>query len=235
MIAITSISPGHRLGTEHQQACIKTWFDAGYKVYSLNAVEEVEGLKPLYPGVEFIATRRHHKKLMGRPYVLVSAILDFAAETGEDYTLILNSDIEIVGSPAITDKLKATSEQGVIYIHRVNYDTDKAAGKMYMEGVDGFFINKKWLDIFPQSQLCLGQCFWDFWVPYVVSKEKEAHLYRLSDNYLYHKMHPIQYNRKEWEYTGEIFKVEARLFHLRQAGQIAQSVYKVFTKAAIAI
>jgi hypothetical protein len=235
MIAITSISPGHRLGTEHQQACIQTWLDAGYKVYSLNAAEEIEGLQPLYPKVEFIPTRRHHKKLMGRPYVMVSAILDFAAETGADYTLIINSDIEINNSPAIVERLKATSEQGVIYMHRVNYDADKATGKMYMDGVDGFFINKKWLNIFPQSQLCLGQCFWDFWVPYVVSKEKDVHLYWLKENYLYHKNHPIQYNRQEWEYTGEIFRVESRLFHLRHAGQIANSVYKVFTRQAIAI
>lgn len=235
MIAITSISPGHRLGTEHQQACIKTWFDAGYKVYSLNAADEVEGLKPLYPDVEFIATRRHHKKLMGRPYVIVSAILDFAAETGADHTLILNSDIEIANNPAITDKLKGTSEQGVIYMHRVNYDTDKATGKMYMEGVDGFFINKKWLDIFPQSQLCLGQCFWDYWLPFAVTKEKGVNLYRLRENYLFHKNHPQQYSHREWEYTGEIFRVENKLFHLRQAGQVSNSVYKIFTNAAIAI
>ena len=39
-------------------------------------------------------------------------------------------------------------------------------GKRYDLGFDGFFINKKWLHIFPQSILCLGQCFWDFWVPY---------------------------------------------------------------------
>lgn len=228
MIALTSISPSHRLGTEHQQACIKSLQDAGYVVYSLNKPEECGELKSLYKDVVFVPTDRHHEKLLGRPYILISALLDFAKTIKDEHFLLLNSDIEIEDKHNVTDKLKTLSDTGVVYLHRYNYNQTKENAAIYNEGIDGFFIHKKWLNIFPQSLMCMGQCFWDYWLPYNVARTESAKLYKINEPYLYHKTHPIQYSYKDWEYFGEIMKVESKLFNLNRADKIAHAVRREF-------
>ncbi len=222
MIAITSIAPGHK-NFDNQQRAIQSWKDAGYKVISLNSEEEIEQLKDF--DVEFIPTKRHNKLIFGKPYVLVSAIIDYLKEIKSEYSLIINSDIIIKDSTGTTSKLKERSENGIIVMNRIDYVDDMAKGNIYDMGFDGFFINGKYLESFPQSILCLGQCHWDYWLPYVASING-VNILRQKEPYIYHKMHDIQYSRIDYKRTGEIFRAELGIFKLSDVGQVNNYVFR---------
>lgn len=230
MIAITSLSPNHK-NFENQSIAINSWIEHGYKVISLNSKEEISRLQD-FKGVEFIETIRTNEVLFKRPYVLISAIIDHLKTIqDEDYFLIINSDIIIKDSGKTTEYLKETSEKCVIIINRCDFNDDLNSHKMYEQGFDGFFINKKWLNIFPQSVLCLGQCFWDFWLPYQCVLSGTP-IYKLKEPYIYHKRHDIQYSSDDWLSTGYIFCGEvSRLDHKIKYGMnVARMSAYVFNR-----
>ncbi len=221
MIAITSISPGHK-NFDNQLKAVESWIKAGYKVVSLNAPEEIELLKD-FKGVEFVSTNRHNKIMFGKPYVIASALIDYLIEKGEEYNLILNSDIIIKGD---SKKIQELSRDGVVIMSRRDFLTSiDQPGAMFTQGFDGFFINKKFLNIFPQTLLCLGQCFWDYWIPYCVAISGTK-LYRYDEPYLFHKTHNAQYSHEQWERTGEIFKAEMNLKSFNKVTQLSDYTFK---------
>jgi len=222
MIAITSISPGHK-NFDNQQRAIQSWKDAGYKVVSLNSKEEIELLKDF--DVTFVPTIRHNKLIFGKPYVLVSAIIDYLKEVNSEYSLIINSDIIIKDSSRITDKLKDRSKDGIIIMNRMDFKDDINKATIYDLGFDGFFINGKYLESFPQSILCLGQCHWDYWLPYVASINGVKLLLQ-KEPYIFHQNHAVQYSPVDWKRTGEIFKAEIGMFKLSDVGQVSNYAFR---------
>lgn len=225
MIAITSISPSH-LNGDHQRNCIQSWINAGYEVHSLNHPDEIKEMKSFYPKVKFFPTHRTHKVMLGKHYVLISAMIDHAKDQEDDYFLLINSDIEIYETSATTDKLKRLSQDGVIVIHRHDYEEDPQYNKRYLQGMDGFFLNRKWLDTYPQSLMCMGQCFWDYWVPYIAIT-KGIKTFILSDPYLYHKEHNVQYSPAEWARFAEIMMCETGIKNHSHPGKFSDAIYRV--------
>lgn len=221
MIAITSIAPGHS-NFDNQQRAVKSWKDAGYEVISMNSPEEIELLKDF--DVKFIPTNRHNKKIFGKPYVLISAIIDYLKEIKSKHSLIINSDIIIKDSIGL-EKLKKMSEEGIIVMNRMDFEGDMQNSKMYEDGFDGFFINISHLDCFPQSILCLGQCHWDFWLPYT-ALVNGVKIIKLKEPYIYHEKHNIQYSKENWIRTGEIFRAELGIFKLTNVSQVSGYVYR---------
>jgi hypothetical protein len=205
MLAITTISPSHK-NFDVQKQAIDSWVNAGYKVISVNCKKEIEQLTD-FKNVEFVETDRTNQVLFGKPFVLISSIIDHLKVINEEYALIINSDIIIECTEAQTQELKRKSENGIIILNRHDFKESIINSKRYEVGFDGFFINKKWLYVFPQSILCLGQCFWDYWIPYVCVLQKIP-IFKDRGKYLYHKMHDIQYSFDNWKTTADIFKAE---------------------------
>jgi hypothetical protein len=223
MIAITSIAPGHK-NYDSQLMAIESWITAGYEVVSLNAPEEISQLEA-FKNVKFIPTVRHNKKIFGKPYVIVSAIIDYLKEVKSEHTLIINSDIIISDTSNYTEKLKELSEEGVVILNRMDYDNDISVSKLYEEGFDAFFVNGKHLEEFPQTLLCLGQCHWDYWLPYVASMSGVP-IIRSKEPYIYHKRHNVQYSRDNWYRTAEIFRSEIGMIKNRNVQQVTGLVYR---------
>lgn len=222
MIAITSISPGHK-NYDSQLRAIQSWKDAGYEVVSVNSKEEIEQLKGF--DVKFIPTNRHNQQLFGKPYVTVSAIIDYLKEVKSKYSLIINSDIIIRDPENITEELKKRSEESIIIMNRRDFDTDIDINKVYENGFDAFFINEKFLDQFPQTILCLGQCHWDYWLPYV-SIINKVKVKKLKEPYIYHHIHSIQYSAANWLKTGEIFMGEVGLIKMKKVNEVSNHVHR---------
>lgn len=222
MIAITSISPGHK-NFNNQLRAVDSWVKAGYEVVSLNAPEEINVLKS-FTNVKFISTNRHNKKIFGKPYVIVSAIIDYLKEAKSKYSLIINSDI-IIDNIGYTERLKDLSEEGLVVLNRYDFAGDLGNAKVYNDGFDGFFFNEKYLDALPQTILCLGQCHWDFWLPYsaVMNGVK---LIKPKEPYLYHEKHPVQYSKENWFRTAEIFRSETGLLKYKNVGQSTSIAYQ---------
>lgn len=225
MIAITSISPSHRHG-DHQRNCIQSWINLGYEVHSLNHPDEIKELKAHYPDVKFIPTHRTHKVMLGKHYVLISAMIDHAKDQEDEHFLLINSDVELYDTATTTEKLKTLSQDGVIVMHRHDYEDDPQYNKRYVQGMDGFFLNKKWLNTYPQSLMCMGQCFWDYWVPYTAIT-KGVKTFILSDPYLYHKAHNAQYSPADWSRFADIMMCEANIKNHPNPGKFSDAIYRV--------
>ncbi len=223
MIAITSIAPGHK-NFDNQAKAIESWVNAGYEVVSMNSEEEIELLKD-FKNVKFVSTLRHNKHMFGKPYVIVSAIIDYLKEVKSEHSLIINSDIIINDTNNITESLKARSEEGIIVMNRGDFQEDMSQFKAYDKGFDGFFINGKDLYVFPQTILCLGQCHWDFWLPYIASMGG-IKLIKLKEPYIFHAVHSIQYSVEDWKITAEIFRTSEKfLMRYKNIGQSTAHAY----------
>lgn len=229
MRCITSISPNHK-NFDSQLRAVKSWIAHGYKVISLNHPDEIDKLKSFSDLVKFVPTIRTNEVMFGRHYVLVSAILDYIKESDEEHNLIINSDIIIEDRLNFTHEIKRISSEGVIVMNRHDFNDDTDNSKVYELGFDGFFLNKKWAGVFPQSVLCLGQCHWDFWLPYVCVIQNVT-IFRLNEPYLFHKNHPVQYSVDNWNGTGEIFRAEISrldkaMLNLRTPEKVSEYTYR---------
>lgn len=229
MIAVTSISPNHK-NFDNQLRAVESWIEHGYEVVSLNHENEIGRLEGFKEYVKFVPTTRTNEVLFKRPYVLISAILDYIKDSGEEHSLIINSDIIIEDKFKFTNEIKRISSDGIIVMNRHDFNDDTDNSKMYQFGFDGFFINKKWLNIFPQSVLCLGQCHWDFWLPYVCVLSKTT-IFKLNEPYLFHKNHTVQYSDDDWRSTGEIFRSEISrldkgMLSLKTTEKISEYTYR---------
>lgn len=201
MIAITSIAPKH-FHNDIQQLCVNSWIEHGLKVFSFNNPTEAEQLKKLYPKVTFIETHRTMQHRLKKPYVQVNAALDWIKENNHENILIINSDI-MLNSAA--EKLKqgfALTDKGIAFAHRIDYETEISQPKeKMMWGLDIFFLNKKHVDIFPQTLYCFGQTHWDYWFPYTA---KTAGLQVTEiDLPAYHKLHPTQWDEYSYFMYGQ--------------------------------
>lgn len=223
MIALTSISPKH-LNQGIQKVAVKSWIDLGMKVVSMNNPSEIELLKEEYKEVKFVSSYRTMEILFQRPLISVNALLDYAKEQKEDHFMIINSDIIIKDVYNMLPGIKERMDAAVTMVKRRDFDTDINQHKVFESGIDIFFIHKKFLNIFPQSIYCIGECWWDYWIPYTLIKNGIT-LHKLNEPFAFHKTHNIQYDMFKWGWIAEYFKWENNLRGKGNASQLNTFVY----------
>lgn len=205
MLALTSISPNHS-NFESQTAAVRSWTAAGFRVISLNPRCEIELLINKFPDVNFVVTDDISTEFKKKT-VVISAFIEYAKTCEASNFLIINSDIIINDSRRITQNLLIKAERGLVVLSRYDYVNNINSSTKYDLGFDGFIINKKYLRFFPATHLCIGQCFWDYWLPYTAILNKVP-LFKLGTHYIFHKRHEVQYDRAEYEVAAEIFRSE---------------------------
>lgn len=204
---ITSISPKR---IKIQQEAISSWKKVGYQVISINSSHELDQISNIFD-VEFIGIDNKNN-ILGEPFVPLNAVFDYLRIMKPDNTLIINSDIVIQDAKNTTDKILNLANHNVILLNRINVDPKTGEQKVFHLGFDGFVINKKFLDIFPKTKLCLGRCHWDYWLPYV-AKLKEVEVLNFKEPYLFHIKHEKNWKQKDWKQTAEILREELGLLH----------------------
>lgn len=217
MKAVTSIAPKHING-DIQKKAVESWLSLGLEVYSMNSPKECEILQPQYPEVKFIPTQRTMEGLFGKPYVSVNAILDWFKEQDGDYFVLINSDIELRTDKEKIGRIRDKMADSLIMCNRVNY-TDKGEKGQYLAGVDVFFIHRNFLSIFPQSLFCLGQCHFDYWIPYTASNAGVDIVF-VKEDMAYHKDHNAQYDHNNWLKTGRLLLWMADLYQFSDTNGI---------------
>ncbi len=231
MVVLTSISPSH-INKDIQQKAVNSWGKLGLEVYSFNHPSEIDRLNH-YKGVNFIQTEKTMQHVFGKPYVQINALLDFAKEQDEDICLI-NSDIELGYDQELLEKIKLQLNDKIVIAHRNDYDKSKKDAQPYVLGIDVFFINRKFLDIFPPSLFCMGNCHWDYSIPFTAIKNG-IEVINLQNKFAYHKKHPVQYSEKNWGVTGAYFMLEHNL-DIDNIGRLTELVFnflKLNTKKVI--
>lgn len=234
MIAITSIAPKH-INEGIQAKAVKSWIACGLKVYSMNSKSECELLAPLYPDVTFIPTVRTMEQTFNKPYPSVNAIMDWCKEQYENHFCIINSDIELRCDLETIERIKIEMDNSIVMANRVNHNGDYI-GAQYLAGIDLFFIHKKWLNSFAQTIFCLGQCHFDYWIPFSAT-QKGIDLTFVKQNIAYHLNHNAQYNHDQWLKTGRYFIWESNLYNFNSTspqdiGRMSTFVYNyIYTTA----
>lgn len=223
MIALTSISPKH-INDGMQKHAVDSWVALGMKVVSMNNKSEIELIKEDYPNVEFVATHRTMEKLYKRPLVNINALIDYAKDQDEDQFMIINSDIIIKDVHGMLPSIKGKMDTGVTMVKRRDFEHDINQSRVFESGIDIFFIHKKFLNIFAQGVYCIGECWWDYWIPYTII-ENGIPLHKLNEAFAFHKMHNIQYDMYKWGWISEYFKWEKNIKG-KNAGQLNQHVFK---------
>lgn len=225
MIACTSISPKHA-NNDIQLKAVNSWHDLGLKVYSFNCKKECEQLASMYPNVAFIETNRTMEHHFGKPYVQINAIFDWAKQQKEDYFCLINSDIELKTDKDTIVRIASEMNNSILMANRVNYDEDYR-GTQYLHGIDVFFIHKKWLDLYPQTIFCLGQCHFDYWIPFTASKHG-VNIYFIKQDIAFHKNHNVQYSEENWNKTGRYFMWNNDLYQFHPTQGIGKMSTFVF-------
>lgn len=168
MKAVTSLSPSPEHATT-QAARLASWRDAGLEPVSLNCAAEAELLKPHYD-VEYVTTESVSTAEFGKPFVTLKAMVDWIA-TQSRPVLILNSDLHLHPDPEKLGRLERLATDGLPYLLQWNVDADMGRPVVEPCGISAFVFNPKYASLLGESFLCLGQPWWDYWLPYVFVKQ----------------------------------------------------------------
>jgi len=190
---VTSLAPR---GFELQKSAINSWIKMGFTVTSINAQDEIDLLKPHFPEVKLVQVNRDARKQYGKPFVYLDDILEYFRQSGNEICGIVNSDIHLISSNDLAAFFAMEAQGGLVFGSRIDIDNlATLEGEMYHLGFDFFFFDRKILDIFPQEQFCIGQPWWDYWLP-IVPLGKGLSVKRLMTPVAYHVNHPINWNPK---------------------------------------
>lgn len=224
MICLTSISPTHT-NKDIQSVAVKSWMDLGMQVYSFNTLSECKMLSPLYPGVNFIETNRTMEHTFGKPYVSVSAIFDWCKGQKEVNYCLINSDIELRTNKQTVERIEMQlSGNKLVLANRVNYSATASGGR-FLSGIDVFFLSKNNIKHFPQTLFCLGQCHFDYFIPYYSAKMGFEVIF-LAQDIAFHKEHVTQYSKDNWTKTGHHFIYLLDLYQFsNQVGKASTHAY----------
>jgi hypothetical protein len=163
---VTSIAPGQR--QDIQNAAVESWLDHGFRVLSLNAYEEIEELRSIYQGIEFVPKERTAKSVTGRPVIFISDILDYLRHADGTVFGIVNSDIYLPPHDGLMEQLSQLASGGLAFGPRLEVDRlTSSEGYLDPFGFDYFFFDCQILRLWPEQKFCLGMPFWDLWFPLV--------------------------------------------------------------------
>jgi len=184
----TSIVPNHR--EEIQFKATKSWQLRNLNVLSLNSHQELKQLTDKYPHVNFIENNRTGKLLTEKPVVFISDLLHSLRLTKAQTLGIINSDIIVDGSSDFFKEIISLTKMGLVYGPRLDvFKMSDADGVLDPFGFDFFFFDRSFINVWYESQFCLGMPFWDYWFPLMVLLNKKLAIKLITDKFR-HVIHP---------------------------------------------
>ena len=195
----TSIAPGK---IEIQQAAIASWQMLGFRVLSVNTEIEINLLKSSFPQVHFVVAKRDASSSAGKPYIFLDDILRALKDSGSDVCGIVNSDIHIITSDALIDFIAEAARDSFVFGGRIDImSLQDLHGEEYLGGFDIFFFDRSVIGQFPESEMCLGVPWWDYWAPLVMML-KGVTVKQLISPVAYHLLHDTNWNSKIYDEFG---------------------------------
>jgi len=204
-LLVTSIAPGN---LENQKKAVQSWLDLGFSVFSLNTEQEINQLSSIYEEINFHQVNRDAKDDCGKPVVYIEDILDFLKFSNVDICGIINSDIQLRCSEDILKFMLDNSQNAMVVACRIDIDeVDSKTGIMYWGGYDLFLFNKNIIEYLPyqKAKFCLGQPWWDYWLPLICLQNKNKHIpvKFLAKPIAYHVKHDVKWdNQLNYEKYG---------------------------------
>jgi hypothetical protein len=219
LLTITSISPSHHNG-DVQKKAVASWPSPKVAIQT-----EEECLSMSGYDIQMASTHRTARRTMKAPYVMISAMIDYARALDADALMLINSDIELHDPDNVLPGYVEESVNGLIFANRHDHNGDYDDPQRYAHGFDVFIIHRNYFDILPQSMFCMGQTWWDYWIPYRFIQAKIP-ITLVKEPIFLHQRHPVQYNQKEWERMTEHFRwMEG--YHIGRPQQVTNDVYRL--------
>mgnify|MGYP001161486231 FL=1 len=183
----TSIVPDYRL--KIQLVASRSWVSHGIDILSINCFDELNKLIDKYPHVNFVGNDRTGRHLTGKPVVFINDILHHLRATKSQTLGIINSDIIANNLNKLIPEIIELSEIGLVYGPRLDISSsEETNGALDPFGFDFFFFHRSLLDVWKESQFCLGMPFWDHWFPLVALLENK-NIAKLHCNNFCHVSH----------------------------------------------
>lgn len=163
-LLVTSIAP-HNI--ENQHLAIESWLRLGFSVTSLNTQSDVDDLKPLFGGVEFVAVHKDVGAEPGRPQISLNDVIGFLDSRGSPVCGLIKPDIHLQATPVALQFIIEEAKGSLVYASRTDVNSlDDATGDICKSSFDVFLFDHEILKAFPSTELCLGQSWWDLWLAY---------------------------------------------------------------------
>lgn len=190
---VTSIAPRN---IENQQCAIESWLRLGFRVTSLNIESEIPKLSPLFKDVEFRHVSRDAQAECGRPLVYLEDMFGFLREEGTAISGIINSDIHLHATRETMNFIVEQARGSMVFACRIDVDAlGDQAGEVFWEGFDVFIFDKMILDSLAKTRFCLGQPWWDYWLPFSASYMPGVHLPKiLTSPFAVHVKHKVNWS-----------------------------------------
>jgi FkbM family methyltransferase len=202
IFALTSLAPTP-WRVSQQRTSIRSWRDAGLRVYSLNHPSEIVTLSSLYD-VDWVPIRRTSAEIFGRPCVPIRTMVEWAAEN-EAIVLLINSDIELRLSVWEMKRIRWLSDGGLCYFVRFNHNGNPGRASREHSGIDAFLLHGRDAALVPDSLLSMGQPFWDYLLPHVFADHNRP-VYSVEFPVALHRDHRLQWSWENWHRCGLEFK-----------------------------
>jgi tetratricopeptide (TPR) repeat protein len=175
----TSIPPvlsrrnaGRAIDAAYQKLCARSWLASGFRVLSVNHVDEIPALAGLYPEVSFIATERDTSAISGRRTPYIADLLRALVDAPEPVVGIINSDLVFEPSVAWIEALPRMVGDAVVTGQRRDVTSlIEGTFRKYYWGFDFFFfdINAARDLLETAMPFAMGLAWWDYWLPAALS------------------------------------------------------------------
>jgi hypothetical protein len=130
----------------------------------------------------------------GKPRI--GALLSAIRDSGARFAGIINSDCKIMGYPGLASMIRDGLDCSCILAWRVDVGEGiKPAATSH--GLDAYFFDTRFL---PEDDIgfSIGDPWWDYWFP-LACEVRGARLQTLAVPLLTHKVHPLNWQRRNWE------------------------------------
>lgn len=156
---ITRMVQGDDYGAAYQRACIQSWQAIASHIVSVNAKEEIEELERFQYPVSYLPA------LGARP--AINELLRAAAHSSTELVAIANADCFFLGYPEFVKRILAHARAGALMLERANIEPETLmpSGRTCF-GFDCFFFTRDMAaKLSVDDDLCIGQPWWDYWLP----------------------------------------------------------------------
>lgn len=199
---VTSVAP-HNI--ENQRRAMDSWLRAGFSVTSLNSEAEIDQCRTAFPELDFHAVARDARAECGRPLVYLDDVFAFLKHSGSNICGLVNSDIHLRADAATIRYVVAEARGSFLMACRTDVDTlEERTGEVFKHGIDVFLFDREILDLVPSSKFCLGQPWWDYWLPScILGMQKQIPLKLVTFPFVAHIRHASNWDRdKNFEKYG---------------------------------
>ena len=207
---ITSVAPsmsrkdehGAEIGAAYQEACIRSWIAAGFRVISVNGPDDTVPFSEL---MDVVRTTRTAKEVHGKPVVFIADLFQAAARVTPGPVCIANADILLRPSFDIAGSVAGLHADQAIITRRRDVATLSPAepGTVY-EGFDLFAAHACVLAQIPDRAFAVGLHWWDSILPMELHARGVA-MNLLPEPLSYHLIHDKTWNQREWVDLGLVY------------------------------